>query len=61
MSKANVVDFKPWEVYQFPWGTAVKKRGCKWSIVFIGEQQLDVDGLNVELYNGGIKFINGGV
>lgn len=53
----NIIDFKPWEVHAFPWGSAVKKRGRAWSTVFIGEQELDVEALSVELYEDGIRFI----
>lgn len=57
MSETKVVPLNPWEVYTFPWGSAVKKRGGRWTHIFIGQQELDVTDIEVELTHRGIEFI----
>ncbi len=54
MSKVH--SLKPWEVVEFSWGTAVRKRNGDWTHVFIGDQELDVTGMNVRLHGNGIEF-----
>ena len=53
----TVVKFAPWEVHQFPWGSAVKKRNGSWTRVFIGGQELNVDNIKVILHDNGIEFL----
>lgn len=55
MSKVH--SLKPWEVVEFSWGTAVRKRNGDWTHVFIGDQELDVTGMNVRIYDNGIEFL----
>lgn len=52
----EVVELNPWEVHEFPWGTAVKHRKGNWTHIFIGDQQLNVEKYNVILHRGGILF-----
>jgi len=52
----EVVELNPWEVREFPWGSAMKHRKGKWSIIFIGDQQINVEKYNVILRDGGILF-----
>jgi hypothetical protein len=51
-------ELKPWEVVEFPWGTAVRHAKGRWQTVFISPsgQELDVSELNVELSASGIEF-----
>lgn len=53
----KVHSLKPWEVVEFSWGTAVRKRNGGWTHVFIGDQELDVTGMNVRLNGNGIEFL----
>lgn len=55
-----IEQLKPWGVYEFPWGTAVKHIKGDWEKVFIGAIKIDVSKLNVILTDEGI-FIKGGV
>ena len=53
---------KPWGVYQFPWGTAIKHEPTqKWHKVFIGfgekDNEVDVSGIDVILHENGIEFL----
>lgn len=57
MDLNKVHKLKPWEVVEFPWGTAVRKRNGDWTHVFIGDQELDVTGMNVRLNGNGIEFL----
>ena len=52
-----VVEFKPWEVHKFPWGSAVKKTNGNWTHVCIGDQVLNVENIRVVLHENGIEFI----
>ena len=55
---------KPWGVYEFPWGAAVKHEPTqKWHKVIINyapelqePQEIDVSGLEVILHDNGIEF-----
>jgi hypothetical protein len=50
---------KPWGVYNFPWGTAVKHEPTnKWHTVILSPdaQEIDVEHLNVVLHSDGIEF-----
>jgi len=52
---------KPWGVYEFPWGTAVRHEPTrKWHNVFIGygenAKEIDVSDIEVILYDNGIEF-----
>lgn len=55
----NVVEFKPYEVYEFSWGSAVKHRNGEWDKVFLkpNAQEIDVSKLNVIIHDNGIEFI----
>ncbi len=53
----NVIDLKLWEVHEFPWGCAVKKRNGRWTRIIIGEQTIDVENIGVILHENGIEFI----
>lgn len=53
----KVHSLKPWEVVEFPWGTAVRKRNSDWTHVFIGDQELDVMGIDVRINDNGIEFV----
>lgn len=54
----NVVPIKAWEVYVFPWGTAVRHRRGKWQKVFLkGGQEIDVSNMDVIIDEYGITFI----
>jgi hypothetical protein len=55
--KDNVIDLKPWEAYEFPWGSAVKKRNGKWTHIFICDQEINVENIEVILHENGIEFI----
>lgn len=58
----KVVSFFQWEVYTYFWGTAVKERRTgKWVAAFLSPdgQELNLEGLNVEIYENGIEFLDG--
>lgn len=49
-----------WEVYEFPWGTAVKEqRTGKWKRLFLypNGQEIDVEGIEIILHCNGIEFV----
>lgn len=50
---------KPYEVYEFAWGSAVKHRNGTWEKIFIkpSGQEIDVSTLEVLLHENGIEFI----
>jgi hypothetical protein len=51
---------RPWAVYEFPWGTAVKHEPSnKWHTVILSPdaQEIDVEHLNIVLHSDGIEFI----
>lgn len=55
----NIVELKPYEVYEFKWGTAVKHRNGEWEKVFLkpNAQEVDVSHLNIIIHENGIEFI----
>lgn len=56
----NIIPFGYWEVYEFPWGTAVLDvRSSKWIRIFIKPdgQEIKVEHLNIELHKNGIEFL----
>lgn len=55
----KLVKMSPYEVYEFPWGTAVKHRKGAWEKVFLkpSGQEIDVSGLNILLHENGIEFL----
>lgn len=59
----KVVSLFQWEVYTYFWGTAVKERRTgKWVAAFLSPdgQELNLEGLNVEIHENGIEFLDGG-
>jgi hypothetical protein len=52
----DTTQLKPWGVYEFPWGTAVKHEKGNWSIVCINGHEINVEGMNVILHQNGIEF-----
>lgn len=54
----NIAHLKPYEVYEYSWGTAVKHRIGTWEKIFIKPtgQEIDVSNLNVILHDNGIEF-----
>lgn len=57
----NIIQLHRWEVYEFPWGSAVcEQRTGKWTTVFLkpNGQEIDVSNLNVELHENGIEFLD---
>lgn len=51
---------KPWGVYKFAWGTAVKHEPTnKWHTLLLSPdaQEIDVERLDVVLHDNGIEFI----
>lgn len=54
----KLVEFKSYEVVEFPWGSAVKHRKGKWEKLFLypNAQEIDVSKLNVILHDNGIEF-----
>jgi hypothetical protein len=62
-TSSNVIQLHRWEVYGFPWGTAVKeKRTGKWTNIFLRPdgQEIDVSNIEVILHDNGIEFLIGG-
>lgn len=59
----SVTKLKPWEVFEFAWGTAVKKRKGDWTHIMLKpdghEINLEQSGLKVILHDNGIEFIGG--
>ena len=53
----KVIDFKPWEVHTFTWGSAIKKRNGEWTRIFIDEQEINVENISVLLHDNGIEFL----
>ncbi|MED3623254.1 hypothetical protein P4482_09140 [Neobacillus thermocopriae] len=55
----NVVELKPYEVYEFPWGSAIKRRNGQWEKVFLkpNGQEIDISNVKVILHDNGIEFI----
>jgi hypothetical protein len=53
----NVIDLNLFEVYAFPWGSAVKRRKGSWTHIFIGNQELFVEEMKIVLHDNGIEFL----
>ncbi len=56
---SNVINLPRFEVYKFPWGAAIKERPSgKWvKAVLPDGQELELEGLGVELHDNGIEFL----
>lgn len=56
---SNVTQLHPYEVHEFPWGSAVKRRNGEWERVHISPsgQEINVEGLPVVLHENGIEFV----
>ncbi len=54
----EIIDLKPWGVYQFPWGTAVRNEFTgKWTNIILNDgQEVDTTGMNVIIHENGIEF-----
>jgi hypothetical protein len=62
-TSSNVIQLHRWEVYGFPWGTAVREqRTGKWTNIFLRPdgQEIDVSNIEVILHDNGIEFLIGG-
>ncbi|MDD6134064.1 MAG: hypothetical protein PUB49_05055 [Selenomonadaceae bacterium] len=58
----KVVSLFQWEVHTYFWGTAVKERRTgKWVAAFLspGGQEINLEGLNVEIHENGVEFLDG--
>ena len=55
----NIVELLPYEVYKFPWGSAIKHRSGKWEKIFLtpNAQEIDVSELSVIIHENGIEFL----
>lgn len=54
----NVVKFKSWAVYEYPWGAAVvDRRTKKVHQIAVNGSTIDVSNKNVMLHNNGIQFV----
>jgi hypothetical protein len=55
----NVINLYPYEVFEFPWGLAIKKRNGKWEKIFLKPtgQEIDVSNIKVIIHENGIEFI----
>lgn len=55
---SNVIPLLPYEVYEYSWGSAIKKKNMEWEKVFIKPtaQEIDVTGIKVFLHENGIEF-----
>jgi hypothetical protein len=56
----SVIELKPYEVFEFSWGSGVKRRNGKWEKVFLKPigQEIDVSDLDVVLHENGIEFMS---
>ncbi|GAA5417929.1 hypothetical protein Pryu01_03007 [Paraliobacillus ryukyuensis] len=54
----SLTELKPYEVFEYSWGTAVKHRNGDWEKIFLkpNGQEIDVTNLNVILRDNGIEF-----
>ncbi|WP_079708093.1 hypothetical protein [Paraliobacillus ryukyuensis] len=54
----NIAELKPYEVFEYGWGTAVKHKNGDWEKIFLKPtgQEIDVTSLNVILHDNGIEF-----
>ncbi len=56
----KIVSLFSWEVFCFPWGTAVReKRTKEWQRVYVGPEgkELVLEGIPVILHENGIEFL----
>lgn len=55
----SIVDLKPWEVHEFPWGSAIKHRNGRWEKIFLKPDGLEIDVRHrpVILTDYGIEFL----
>ena len=55
----EILQLKPWEVHEFPWGTAVKHSKGEWVHIVLSPrgQEIDVSETKVILHENGIEFI----
>lgn len=58
-SDGAIVDLLPYEVYEYAWGTAIKKRNGKWEKLFLrnNSQEINVENINLILHENGIEFV----
>lgn len=60
-SENKLIDLKPWETVEFPWGVGVRKRKGDWTHIFIKpdaqEINLEQNGIKVILHDNGIEFL----
>jgi hypothetical protein len=54
----DITRLKPWRVYKFPWGSALKHASGRWERLYLHPdgQEVDVSKLDVVLSDAGIKF-----
>ncbi|WP_419893275.1 hypothetical protein [Oceanobacillus kimchii] len=55
---SNVAELKPWEVWEFSWGSAMKHHSGRWEKAFLkpSGQEIDLSKLDVILHDNGIEF-----
>jgi hypothetical protein len=55
----NVIPLLPYEVHEYPWCSAIKKRNGKWEKIFIkpDAQEIDVSKLDVIIHENGVEII----
>ena len=54
----EVISLFRYEVFVYPWGTAVQEaRTKKWIVAFIGGQEINLEKINVEIHENGIEFL----
>jgi len=56
---SKVIELNPWEVYEFPWGSAVKHRCGDWEKIYLKPDGLEIDVRHrpVSLTDFGIEFL----
>ena len=55
----KVVPLFPYEVYEFTWGSAIKKKKGEWEKIFLKPdgKEIDVSNMNIILHDNGIEFL----
>lgn len=55
---SNVIPLNAYEVYEFEWGSAIKRRNGDWEDVYLkpNAQKIDVMNLHVTLHDNGIEI-----
>ena len=54
----ELINLFRYEVFVYPWGTAVREaRTQKWIAAFIRGQEINLEKINVEIHENGIKFL----